>query len=152
MANWSWLAPINPWPIYRHDRNIVFKLARRYRPLFRGGREEEFGNRNKLIFDAPKANRGRPSSLPFSRGRREEGGNELIKERRRSVRVVCSLPPPGELHYDRMEKTLSSLLISLVPIPVFFLFQIRFIAINRDRTINFFLPVIHVPTFITAEM
>lgn len=66
--------------------------------------------------------------------------------------MVCSLPPPGELNYDRMEKTLSSLLISLVPIPVFFLFQMRFIAINRDRTINFFLAVIHVPTFITAEM
>lgn len=101
MANWSWLAPINlPPGLSIGTIETLFLNLHDYRALFRGGREEEFGNRNKLIFDAPKANRGRPSSLPFSRGRREEGGNELIKERRRSVRVVCSLPPPGELNYD----------------------------------------------------
>lgn len=102
MANWSWLAPINLPPGL--SIGTIETLFLNLHDAI--GREEEFGNRNKLIFDAPKANRGRPSSLPFSRGRREEGGNELIKERRRSVRVVCSLPPPGELNYDRMEKTL----------------------------------------------
>lgn len=67
MANWSWLAPITSTDGHGCSGNIVFKVARASNQQEPGGGGSR--DRNKLIFDAPEANRGGPLNSPVSRGR-----------------------------------------------------------------------------------